>query len=163
MMKLKLIAAAAAALIVSGTAQAQKQEWYLTGADRDDTALVFIERFSVSMNGDQATATALILRIDDAKGEDLAGISDLAFDCRNRSFVILTLQPLDPEGNARGSQIKGNGETVKVAPDSFYDGALAFACGGSAKPDPQLLIGDRPPVEAGSGYLRDKQRENASK
>ena len=162
-MKLKLIATAAAALFVSGTAQAQSQEWYLTGAEASDTALVFVERFSVTLKGEQATATTLILRVDDAKGDEIAALSKLAFDCRNHTLEILSIQPLDSEGKMLGDELKGKGEVIKIEPDSFYDGAVAFACGGSAKPDPQLMIGTRPPVAAGTGYLRDKQRENADK
>ena len=161
MMKLKLIAAAAAALFMSGTAQAQKAEWYLLGADGQNTALIFVERFSVSLKGDQATATTLILRVDDSKGEEIAVLGDLAIDCRGRSFKILKLQPLDPDGNRLGNEIPGNGEVISVEPNSFYDGALDFACGGSAKPDPQLLIGNRPPVVAGAKYLRDEQAAKA--
>jgi len=156
-MKLKLIALAAATLFASGAAQAQEQQWYLTGSAANGTALVLVDLSSVRLQGDQATGSALMIKLSD--DEPPATLATIRYDCTRHQFSILTGQVLDIDAKPIGDVVQGDGTLITVAPGSFFEGTQDFLCGGSAHPDPQLLIGNRMPVRAAHETLRSRKEK----
>lgn len=145
--------AAAALLLVPGVAQAQEQ-WYLTGAGTENHSLVFTERTSVRANGSQARATVLILKREDADGMTVVQ-GTMVFDCPGGKFRMAVVQRLDEDGNPQGAPLDmGSMDWIDIKPGSLFDETRRFACGGSARPDPELLIGDTAPVQKGLAVLR---------
>ncbi|MEZ0241933.1 MAG: surface-adhesin E family protein [Sphingomonas sp.] len=148
--------AAAAVLLMPAAAQAQAQQWYVTAANAENTALIFVDRTSVSLKGNEATASLLIVSIDDGNGKDEAILFTLVFDCQRKTYRTLTGQMLDIDGNPVGEMMRDKSDWIPMRPDSFFNGPQEFACGGSVNPSPDMLIGPNIPVRAGTTYLHDQ-------
>jgi hypothetical protein len=161
---------AAAALLIPAAAQAQAQapsrepveEWYLTAANDKDTALIFVDRPSVRVQGDEATASMLIVSIDDGEGKEEAILFTVTFDCKRKAWKTLSGQMLDRDGDPIGPLKRTDSGWNTMSPTSFFTGPQEFACGGSVNPSADMRIGPIMPVGAGMAYLHgqhDKKKD----
>jgi hypothetical protein len=134
------------------TANSASPEWRRINRDTDRQSVIYVDMKSISLSGDRARGTILVVMASDRAG--MAALSALAeFDCTAHRRRWFNMVGYDKDSKIVDST--GEEQSWKDVPEgSFYSGSEELICSGGKADIGMPTPGDLP-IATGRKYLLD--------